>query len=350
MAKSSINFQQMQSGAMAHNDRSLEDPSYLLPIEFRKENEINRSSAEAKTFVKELFSEASINYRKHFKQKIQSKSYMWEAVVNLNAHHKMEDLELLVQELERETGFTGVQISIHRDEGHIEKDKSGKEFAIRNYHAHITFFTLDRSTGQQLYRRRITKKQLKTQPNLKPFDRKRLNHIQTLVSKSLNMERGEEGSSATRLSSKEYRAVQKQIKKEKEILVKNINNHFLPKLKDLKKENAQLRLELQEQGANREDYAKLEQTMRDLKTEIKNKTLTIDKMNIELDIFRNRNKKETDLDIENKKNKTQLEKALYLLDYFNPELEINYDRLDDCYDYYSKKQKQNKTTNKKRIS
>jgi len=72
-------------------------------------------------------------------------------------------------------------------------------------------------------------------------------------------------------------------------------------------------------------------------------------MNIELDIFRNRNKK--DLDIENKKNKTQLEKALYLIDKFNPELQINYDRLDDCYDYYKDdKQKQNNTTNKKRIS
>ena len=345
MAKSSINFQQMQSGAMAHNDRSLEDPKYLLPIEHREDNQINISSDEASLKVKELFSEASINYKKYFKQKIQSKSYMWEAVVNLNAHHKMEDLQQLAQELERETGFTSVQISIHRDEGHIKKDKSGKEFAIKNYHAHITFFTLDTNTGQQLYRRRITKKQLKTQPNLKPFDRKRLSHIQTLVSKSLNMERGEEGSSATRLNSKEYRAVQKQIKKEN---IKNINNHFLPKLKDLKEENAQLRLELQKQKASRDDYSQLENIIRDLKIKIKNKTLTIDEMNIELDIFRNRNKK--DLDIENKKNRTQLEKALYLLDYFNPELELNYDRLDGCYDYYSNDKKQNTTTNKKRIS
>jgi len=341
MAKSSINFQQMQSGAMAHNDRSLEDPSYLLPKEFREKNEINISSDEAELKVKELFNEVSINYKNHFKQKIQSKSYMWEAVVNLNAHHKMEDLELLVQELERETGFTSVQISIHRDEGHIKKDKSGKEFAIKNYHAHITFFTLDINTGQQLYRRSITEKQQKNQPTLKPFNRSRLTHIQTLVSKSLNMERGKEGSGSTRLGHKEYRATQKK----KEILIKKVSNHFLAKLKDLKKENAKLRQELQEQGASREDYAVIEQTIRDLKIKIKNKTLTIDEMNIELDIFRNRNKKETDLDIENKKNKTQLEKALYIIDYFNPELEINYDRLDSCYDYY--KDEQNKTTNKK---
>ena len=102
------------------------------------------------------------------------------------------------------------------------------------------------------------------------------------------MERGEEGSSATRLNSKEYRAVQKQIKKEN---IKNINNHFLPKLKDLKEENAQLRLELQKQKASRDDYSQLENIIRDLKIKIKNKTLTIDEMNIELDIFRNRNKK-----------------------------------------------------------
>jgi len=338
MAKSSINFQQMKVGATAHNDRSLEDPSYLLPIKFREKNDIDISSEEADKKANKLLSEAKINYKKHFNQRLQAKTYLWEAVVNLNKNHSLEDLQELVKELERETGFTGVQISIHRDEGHIKTDKSGKEFAIKNYHAHIIFFTLDKKTGQQLYRRRITKKQKKSQPNLNPFNRNRLSHLQTIVAKSLNMERGEEGSSATRLSSKEYRAVQKQIEKEKKILIQNINNHFLPKLKDLKKENARLRQELQQQGASREDYALLEQTIRDLKTEIKNKTLTIEKMNIELNVFKNSLKKETDLDIENKKNKTQLEKALYLIDHFNPKLEINYDRLDSCYDFYKQNQ------------
>jgi len=281
----------MKVGATAHNDRSLEDPSYLLPIKFREKNDIDISSEEADKKANKLLSEAKINYKKHFNQRLQAKTYLWEAVVNLNKNHSLEDLQELVKELERETGFTGVQISIHRDEGHIKTDKSGKEFAIKNYHAHIIFFTLDKKTGQQLYRRRITEKQKETQPTLKPMNRERLSHIQTIVAKSLNMERGEEGSNATRLSSKEYRAVQKQIEKEKKILIQNINNHFLPKLKDLKKENARLRQELQQQGASREDYALLEQTIRDLKTEIKNKTLTIEKINIELNVFKNSLKK-----------------------------------------------------------
>jgi len=109
----------MQVGAMAHNDRSLKDPSYLLPLKFREKNEINRSSKKADKKVHKLFAEAQINYKNHFNQKIQSKSYMWEAVVNLNAHHNMKDLKELVEEIEKETGFTGVKISIHRDEGHI---------------------------------------------------------------------------------------------------------------------------------------------------------------------------------------------------------------------------------------
>jgi len=367
MAKSSIHFKQMQVGAMAHNDRSLRDPSYLLPTKFRNENEISRSSAEAETFVKELFNQASINYKNHFKQKIQSKSYMWEAVVNLNPQHTMEDLEKLVKELELETGFTGIQIAIHNDEGHIKTDKDGKEFAIKNHHAHITFFTLDRSTGQQLYRRRITEKQKMAQPTLKPFNIMRLKKIQTIVANTLKMERGEEGSNKTRMEHKQYRAMQKQLEKERKILIKKINKHYLPKIKDLKKENAELREELQdlpkikdlktenaklreelqEQGAGREDYARLEEVVKNLKTEIKNKKITMNEMNIELNIFRNSFKKETEKETE-KDLENKLGKALHIINFYNPELELNLSRIDRCYDFVlnqARKKKYRKKTN-----
>ena len=335
MAKSSINFQQMKVGATAHNDRSLEDPSYLLPIKFREKNDVDISSEEADKKANKLLSEAKINYKKHFNQRLQAKTYLWEAVVNLNKNHSLEDLQELVKELERETGFTGVQISIHRDEGHIKTDKKGKEFAIKNYHAHIIFFTLDKKTGQQLYRRRITEKQKETQPTLKPMNRERLSHIQTIVAKSLNMERGEEGSNATRLSSKEYRAVQKQIEKEKKILIQKAKNYYLPKIKDIKEINNQLRLELQKQKSKREDYSLLEQTIKNLKDEVRAKTLTLEKMNIEIANLREQILKTEEIKKENQKLKDdnlwledKLNKAMYIL---NKEFGLELKYLEEAY-------------------
>lgn len=158
MAQSSINFERVIQDNLNHNDRTeFIEPDYLLAEKYRLGNEISNTAREAKQLLKNLLKKAGINFQEKFNQKLQAKSYLWEAVVNLNENHQMKDLKKLVKKLEKETGFTCLQISNHGDEGHLEKNKDGEEVAHYNYHAHLTFFTLDINNGLQLYRKDISK-------------------------------------------------------------------------------------------------------------------------------------------------------------------------------------------------
>ena len=263
MAKASINFAKASSGGLKHNDRTEEkEPEYLLPVEHRLKNEVDVSAKFADEKIKDLYSKAKENYQDKFGQKLQAKSYTWEAVINLNKEHTLEDVQQLVKEIEKETGFTSVQIAIHRDEGRMERGTP-----IYNLHAHVTFFTLDQNTGQQLYRKSITPKQKEQQPNLKPMNRERLSKLQDITAKALGMERGKKGSKAQRLDHKQYKAT-----KQAE----------LAKVKDLKEEIKELRAELKAQGAGREDYAKLEALNKELKEQVKDKDLTIEDLKKEV--------------------------------------------------------------------
>lgn len=158
MRGSSINFKPSKQGALEHNDRTEEDEvEYLLPHKFRLKNEFDLSAVEAKSKIGNLLVEANENTLKTIGQELQAKSYLWEAVINLNQNHSLKNLKKLIKRLEQLTGFTSVQAAIHRDEGREGKDKNGNHIVLYNYHAHVTFFTLDRSNGLQLYRRDISK-------------------------------------------------------------------------------------------------------------------------------------------------------------------------------------------------
>ena len=301
MAKSSINFAKATSGGLNHNDRTEKTkPEYLLPLEHRGENEFDFSAKESAQQLQKLFLDAKENYKNNFGQSLQARSYTWEAVINLNREHNLKDVQKLVLALEKETGFKSVQIAIHRDEGHMNE----RGIPIYNLHAHVTFFTLDQKTGQQLYRKSITPKQKKSQPNLKPMNRNRLSEIQTIVAKELGMQRGEIGSKAQRLNHKEFR---KKAKSE----VK-----FLAKQKDLKAEIGKLRAELQELGAVREDYAKLEQVNKELRERIKQKDLTEQELKGKINLWRDdainwtEGKKYKDLYEESTQKNEELEKEL----------------------------------------
>jgi len=323
MAKSSINFAKASSGGLRHNDRS-DVPDYLLPEEFRLDNSFDLSANEAEKKMMSLYAEAKKNYLESTGQKLQATSYRWEAVINLNKEHTLEDVQRLSKELEKETGFTSVQIAIHRDEGRVQKDKQGSDFPIHNYHAHVTFFTLDRETGVNLYRKDITPgqrkeiekeifekqpgikkgeagsedrkefnkllRELRKEKDFKVMDTQRLSKIQTMTAKSLGMVRGkvsvkeearklgvdQDLNPAERLGHKQY----KKTKQEQE-------RSILAKQKDLKAEIAELREELKTQGAGREKYAELEEINKNLKKDIKSKDLTISKLHKEIQNFKN---------------------------------------------------------------
>ena len=239
MAKSSLSLNKALRGGLKHNDRTEGiEPDYLLDEKFREENEINLSAILAQKKIDFLYEEAQKNYLNTFKQELQSTSFLQEAVVNLNKKHGLVEVQKLVDRLEKETRFRCVQVSIHRDEGRVEKDKNEEEIAVYNYHAHLTFFTLDRETGQQLYRKDIPnslrnkyRKEIEVQFSLLPaknmikplgtvlkkkqklwhvndpitnkeirkrfkndgyivYDRERMSYLQTITAEELQMERG----------------------------------------------------------------------------------------------------------------------------------------------------------------
>lgn len=245
MAKSSINLKKSKSSSFAHNDRSAKNPDYIIGNDLEK-NECNRSAIEAEALLNKYFDEAKINYKSETGQKLQVKNYHWEAIVNLNKNHGLADVEKLVTELEKETGFRSVQISVHKDEGHYED--GNKKY---NYHAHINFFTLDPKTGRQLncLGHRLDKDKNVLIPAM---NKTRLKKIQDITAKSLGMKRGKEDSKAIRLSHKEYRAQAKKLSHSNE-LIKTLKGQL-----ELKDKYREARETLKASGkATQADYSAL---------------------------------------------------------------------------------------------
>lgn len=247
MAKSSINFAKGSSHSFIHNDRAeAVEPDYLLPVEHRLGNECNRSASEAQALFDRWFDEAKENYQATYGQKFQGKKENghWEAAINLNKEHTLADVERLVKEIEKETGFRAMQISIHRDEGHINE----RGQPIYNLHAHVDFFTFDQDTGRQLYRRSISNserqriRQDQGIPDGEPIpkhltavmDREKLSKLQDITARELKMVRGKKGSDAVHLKPKQKRAVEKEKTQLKE------------QITDLTAENARLQYNFRE--------------------------------------------------------------------------------------------------------
>src|SRR5574344_1283149 len=202
-------------------------------------------------------------------------------------------------------------MSMHRDEGHHKKHSHTEEeqelhdlLKIKNYHGHIEMLGLD-SQGNSI-RRKLDKPMLRT--------------IQTDVAAILGMERGRHTSynkdeyfeitkampekeefaskeeynkafkekakelglykepKAKRLDTYEYKEMMKQKSEAVKEIQKELNKE-LASSKDLQEINKQLRAELKEMEALRADFAQLEALNKDLKEQVKNKTLTIEELN-----------------------------------------------------------------------
>lgn len=240
---SSINFKKSSAG-FEHNDRTEErEPKHLLPEEFRQRNECDRSAIEARELLKEMVENAKEKYQERTGQKCQAKILSVEAVINLEAHHTLKDVEKINEYLEQKHGLRAVQSSIHRDEGHIN-DEGKPEY---NLHAHVVYCNLDQD-GKTI---------------LKGLEKADLRDLQSFVAETLEMTRGQSAdiTNAKHKSPQVYRYEQ--------VLATN---------KDLKAEIAQLREQLKERGATRSEYAELEQLNKELKEQIKAKDLTINQL------------------------------------------------------------------------
>jgi uncharacterized coiled-coil protein SlyX len=259
MAKSSINFAKAKAHSSDHNFRK-DEPSYLLPKQYRLENEfwvLPRSE-------KEIFDESAALQKTGRKPKLENSR--WEAIINFNKNHSLGDLQKVAAHIEKKFNITCTSIAMHKDEGHINE----RGVPIYNLHAHVNFVT--HKDGKQNWRKEF----------VKPKD---LRELQTEVAQILVMERGKEGSKAQRLDHRQYKKMAKYKEGVKTVVKRDFIEPFnqqKAKIKDLKSEVKDLREKLKEQGAGREQYAKLEQLNKELHGRIKAKDLTIDELKSEL--------------------------------------------------------------------
>ena len=203
MAKSSINFQKSKGHSYDHNFRK-DEPNYLLKPADRLENFYWQNNKSAR----EIFDEELKSYGTKKGKRPTFENSHWEAVLNLNKNHTLEDVQKVAEYIEQKFNITCATIAVHRDEGHYKNDKPQ-----HNFHAHITFVTV--KDGQQNWRKE----------KIKPAD---LRELQTAVAEMLQMERGQENSEAERLSHKQYKkAAQKKEQLEREILSLKERNAIL---------------------------------------------------------------------------------------------------------------------------
>lgn len=203
MAKSSINFQKSKGHSYDHNFRK-DEPNYLLKPADRLENFYWQNQKSAR----EIFDEELKSYGTKKGKRPTFENSHWEAVLNLNKNHTLEDVQKLAEYIEQKFNITCATIAVHRDEGHYKNDKPQ-----HNFHAHITFVTV--KDGQQNWRKE----------KIKPAD---LRELQTAVAEMLQMERGQENSEAERLSHKQYKkAAQQKEQLEAEILTLKERNAIL---------------------------------------------------------------------------------------------------------------------------
>ena len=203
MAKSSINFQKSKGHSYDHNFRK-DEPNYLLKAENRLENFYWQNERTAR----EIFNDELKEYGAKKGKRPRFENSHWEAVLNLNKNHTLEDVQKVAEYIEQKFNITCATIAVHRDEGHYKNDKPQY-----NFHAHITFVTV--KDGQQNWRKE----------KIKPAD---LRELQTAIAEILQMERGQENSEAERLSHRQYKkAAQQKEQLEAEILTLKERNAIL---------------------------------------------------------------------------------------------------------------------------
>ena len=336
MGKSSIHIQKASGGAITHNSRE----NYSKSVVFKDEkNELWNDKKSAFQIYREELKNRVEAYTNRTNQKLQKTAVTHlSAVVNLEQHHTLKDLENIKEELEKVFDTKVFQMAIHRDEGKIKHKETGEylvsgidffyneqdnkyytkkdknkyenelniyEYDIeKNYHAHIEFMGLD-SQGQAIRQK---------------MNRFVLSNLQDFTAQTLNMERGNNyqiKKSAKRLDTHDYKAekkaeneVKKVVKNEKNKIVKKANEiinseredkkKLKAELEELKKENSKFREELKaKDGATREDFKlqedlnrKLQQDLKDSKIELSEALAKIEEL--KKDIFHPTLKKSDD--------------------------------------------------------
>lgn len=245
VAISSINFQKAKAHSYAHNFRK-DLPNYLLQEQDRKENFYWQNSKEPK----EIFDDEMkiLDEKKSKGKRASFENSHWEAVLNLNSNHSLDDVKKVAEHIEKKFNITCSTIAVHRDEGHypLKKDGTKSDKAVYNYHAHINFITV--KNGKQMWRREL-------------ITPSKLRELQTEVAELLGMQRGEDKreTKRERLEHKQYKQeIQKQEKLNLELenTKEKLTAEILSK-KELKEQFETFRKENAGQGFAKEFFREL---------------------------------------------------------------------------------------------
>lgn len=282
---SSIHIKKATAGSVAHNSRETHSYSVVFPDE---KNECSHTSKEAfKEYRQELAIRAKA-YQDRTHQKLQKNAITHlSAVVNLEQHHTLKDLETIKKEIEKKFDTKVFQMSIHRDEGKLvskEDEKltytSGEDFfmdpktqelfwdkkftkkvdmsqydILKNYHAHIEFLGLD-SRGEAIKRNYMSKYNL--------------SNFQTFVAKELKMERGKnyyetKEKAPKRLDVLEFKRANTKKRENTQELVKALEDKYKKEREELKASGAAKQADYQ---ALKADFEKQKKELESVKADV----------------------------------------------------------------------------------
>lgn len=203
MTISSINFQRVRGDkkqALDHIARTTEkEPVYLLEKSERKPNDFELLADVDKLHDEQM----SLRKKNHSRGKAPDlNDSLWEAVINLEEHHTMNDVKKVADFIKQKYHLTPTAIAIHRDEGY--KDKTTGETKY-NYHAHVMFYTVENGKSQ-----------------MRTIGKKALSEMQTEVANLLHMERGQVNSKTVRLNHRQYREKAKELAEKDELYEKEL--------------------------------------------------------------------------------------------------------------------------------
>lgn len=223
MTISSINFQRVRGDkkqALDHIARTTEkEPVYLLEKSERKPNDFELLADVDKLHDEQM----SLRKKNHSRGKAPDlNDSLWEAVINLEEHHTMDDVKKVADFIHKKYHLTPTAIAIHRDEGY--KDKTTGETKY-NYHAHVMFYTVENGKSQ-----------------MRTIGKKALSEMQTEVANLLHMERGQVNSKTVRLNHRQYREKARELA-QKDFVFDVVQKEFIK----IKKEQDQEILTLKEQ-------------------------------------------------------------------------------------------------------
>lgn len=212
MTISSINFQRVRGDkkqALDHIARTTEkEPVYLLEKSERKPNGFELLADVDKLHEEQM----SLRKKNHSRGKApELNDSLWEAVINLEEHHTMDDVKKVADFIHKKYHLTPTAIAIHRDEGYTDKATGEVKY---NYHAHVMFYTVENGKSQ-----------------MRTIGKNALSEMQTEVANLLHMERGQVNSKTVRLNHRQYREKARELA-QKDFVFDVVQKEFIKQTKE----------------------------------------------------------------------------------------------------------------------